>query len=314
MTCLRVFFAASAVALAAACAATIPKAELDRCTLGSADGNDSFQVRQGAACRMVAQRLAADDKPDDALGYARKSCELEDAHGCEQYLALVRAQPSLPADELLRARAAGEKACSGIVVAADGADARPVICSKTAELYLDVDPKSSSDAGRLFARACRLGDERACAKAKSLGVDPDARPAIVAARPANSSTAATTAPPPPPPPPPPTATTPRTPTPTATAIPPTLQCHEMRQCVSLDVQQRNSTEVVGTLTNKCDRTVSCTWCPAKGDQVDRNVCRATTLNAGESRAGREAGLWYDGYTAMAYDCMDASDDKNCSAL
>jgi hypothetical protein len=99
-----------AIALIAACASSIPKAELDRCQLGTADGNDSFQVRQGAACRMVAQRLASDEKPGDALGYARKSCELEDAHGCEAYLALARAQPTLPSDELLHARAAGEKA------------------------------------------------------------------------------------------------------------------------------------------------------------------------------------------------------------
>jgi hypothetical protein len=300
----------TALAVATACASSIPKAELDRCQLGTADGNDSFQVRQGAACRMVAQRLAADEKPGDALGYARKSCELEDAHGCEQYLALARAQPTLPSDELLHARAAGEKACAGIVVGADGTDARPAICAKTAELYLDVEPKSPSDAGRLYARACRLGDDRSCAKAKSLGADTESKPVIVAAKASPPSTASTNTAPPPPP----TATAQRTPTPTTTGVAHTVSCHEMRQCVALDVQQRNTTEVVGTLTNKCDRTVSCTWCPAKGDQVDRNVCRATTLNVGESRAGREAGLWYDGYTAMAYDCMDSTDDRNCSAL
>lgn len=111
------------VACAVSCAATIPKAELDRCSLGVADGNESYGVRQAAACRMVAQRLAADDRPTDAMGYARKACQLEDPGGCEQYLSLARAQPTLAPDELLAARAAGEKACAGIVVGADGTDA-----------------------------------------------------------------------------------------------------------------------------------------------------------------------------------------------
>jgi hypothetical protein len=62
---------AGAGAGSAACAGGIPQAELNRCRLGVADGNDGFPARQGAACRMVAQRLASDDKPNDAMGFAR---------------------------------------------------------------------------------------------------------------------------------------------------------------------------------------------------------------------------------------------------
>ncbi|MGH7295938.1 MAG: hypothetical protein ACRELB_13435, partial [Polyangiaceae bacterium] len=134
-------FPALFFALLAACAATVPRAELDRCTLGVADGNDAMTTRQGAACTLVAKRLAADEQPRAALGYARKGCELEDARGCEMYLALVRGQSSVTADELSRARSAGEKACSGMVLAVEGAtDARPAICAHTAELYEDVQP------------------------------------------------------------------------------------------------------------------------------------------------------------------------------
>jgi hypothetical protein len=49
--------------LASACAATVPRAELDRCKLGIADGNEAYAARQGAACASVAKRLAADDEP-----------------------------------------------------------------------------------------------------------------------------------------------------------------------------------------------------------------------------------------------------------
>ena len=151
-----------------ACAATVPRAELDRCTLGVADGNDAMTTRQGAACTMVAKRLAADEQPGAALGYARKACDFEDARGCEEYLALVRGQSRLGPGELQRARTAGEKACSGMVVAVDGAtDARPTICARTAELYQDVEPRSPEDAGRLFASACKLGDDASCARARS---------------------------------------------------------------------------------------------------------------------------------------------------
>jgi hypothetical protein len=89
----------------------------------------------------------------------------------------------------------------------------------------------------------------------------------------------------------------------------------MRPCVSLEVVQRNITEIVGSLDNHCDRPVACTWCPARHDQVDRGAgCRSATLSPNERRTGREAGLWYDGYDSIAYDCMDAADARGCLAL
>jgi hypothetical protein len=270
-----------------ACAAGIPKAELDRCDLGVADGNDALTLRQGAACSVVAQRLSTRENTSAAIAYARKACQLQDAHGCEQYLALVRRKPSLAFGELQSAREAGERACAGIVIAADGVDARPAICARAAELYVDLEPQSRSDAGRLYARACVLGDGASCARAQSLGVDVDVRP--VAAAPASSA-------------PKPMAGPPRS---------PPVACHPMRACVALDVQQRNASEVVGTLTNHCDRTVLCSFCPARGGSADRTACRTATLAPAESKSGRDAGLWYDGYTAIAYDCADATDDRSC---
>jgi hypothetical protein len=286
-----------------ACAATVPRAELDRCKLGVADGNDAYTVRQGAACGRVARRLAADDQAGAALAFARKACEMEDAPGCVEYLEIVRGQPALAPDELQRARVAGEKACSGLVIADDGADARPLVCLRTAELYMDVSPKSPEDAGRMYARACKLGDDRGCSHASSLGVDTSDHPAPtesrgtrtrpVVAQPLPAPTGRVT-----------TVVTPQ----------PAPVCHEMRPCVSLDLQQRNVTEVVGSIANKCDRPVMCTWCPVHAGAVDKTQCRKATLAAGESRAGRDAGLWYDGFDAMAYDCMDAADDKGCLGM
>jgi hypothetical protein len=290
-----------AVALVA-CAETVPKAELDRCKLGVADGNDSYAARQGAACGRVAKRLAADDQPAAALAYARKACELEDAPGCVEYLEIVRGQPSLAPEELQRARVAGEKACSGLVIANDGADARPLVCIRTAELYMDLSPKSSEDAGRMFVRACKLGDDRGCSHARSLGVDPDDHAAPTGAKPTRAPSVAQPLP----------APTGRV---TTVVTPqPAPACHEMRPCVSLDLQQRNVTEVVGSIANKCDRPVICTWCPVRSGAVDKTQCRKATLAAGEARAGRDAGLWYDGSDAMAYDCMDATDDKGCLGM
>jgi hypothetical protein len=283
-----------------ACAGGIPQAELDRCRLGVADGNDAFQVRQGAACRMVAQRLATDERPGDAMGYARKACELEDGKGCEQYLALARGQRSLPPDELSHARAAGERACAGMVVGVEGADARPAICARTAELYQDVEPRSPDDAGRLYARACKLGDSRSCAHAN--GSDDTS----IAPK-ASTKTAL-------PPPPVSAPLLPRTMATTTAGGAPAAPCHEMRPCVALDVNQRNTSEVVGTIVNRCDRQVACTWCPSRGDQVDKSGCRSATLAPNESRTGREQGLWYEGFNAIAYDCMDSSDDKGCLAM
>jgi hypothetical protein len=292
------------VATVAGCAATVPRAELDRCNIGIADGNDAMTMRQGAACASVAKRLAADEQTDSALGYARKACDLEDPRGCEEYLALVRGQPGVSHEELQRARATGEKACAGMVLAVDGAtDARPTICARTAELYADVKPASPDDAGRLFARACKLGDDRSCGKARSLGASlvdttglgPKPRP--------NGPAVAQPLPPPGPRPAPPPGPAPAAPV-----------CHEMRTCVSLDVTQRNTSEVVGAIANHCDRAVACTWCPAHRDQVDKGSCHTANLATGEKRAGREAGLWYDGYDSMAYDCIDASDAKGCLGI
>lgn len=295
---------ACAAALAA-CAATIPKAELDRCTLGIADGNDAMTTRQGAACTLVAKRLAADEQPGAALGYARKACDLEDARGCETYLALVRGQSSLTADELSRARSAGEKACSGMVIAVEGAtDARPMLCARTAELYVDVKPSSPEDAGRLFARACKLGDDASCARARALGVDPSDHVVVSPKASPNSTTGAQPLPPPGP-----------RPVVTSTAPPPpTPACHEMRPCVSLDVEEHNVREVVGSIVNHCDRAVACTWCAAHHDQVDKNSCHTATLAPGEKRAGRDAGLWFEGFDSMAYDCMDATDPRGCIGM
>jgi hypothetical protein len=307
--CASLAFAALPALVCVACASTVPRAELDRCKLGVADGNDAYTVRQGAACASVARRLAADEEPAAALGYARKACDLEDARGCEEYLTLVRAQPSFAAEELMRARAAGEKACAGMVLAVDGADARPALCVATAQLYEDVAPASPDDAGRLYARACKLGDDRSCGKARKLGADlsdhaasskgalptPKARP--------NAPGGAQPLPPP----------GPRPPSPSPAA--PAPACHEMRPCVSLEVTQRNVTEIVGSLVNHCDRPVACAWCPARRDQVDRGGgCHSATLSPNEQRGGQAAGLWYDGYDSIAYDCMDAADARACLAL
>jgi hypothetical protein len=294
-----------AVPLAVACASTIPKAELDRCKLGVADGNDAYTVRQAAACRMVAQRLAADEEPAEALGYARKSCDLQDAAGCEQYLALVRGQPSLAPGELQRARAAGEKACDGIVVSTDGTDPRPMLCARTAEIYQDLEPTSRSDAGRLFARACKLGDDQSCAKARADGVEPET---TGVPGPAVAKSPSPHMPPPsmPAPLPPPTSTV------VSQVVAPA--CHEMRNCVTLDVQQMNAREESGTITNHCDRNVACRWCPSHGQQVDESLCHSGTLTPGEMRTGKQWGLWYEGYNGMGYDCMDEHDAQGCLAF
>lgn len=289
-------------AILAACAPTLPRAEVDRCNLGVADGNDAFTMRQGRACASLAQRLTAHEEPEAAVGYARKSCQLEDARGCQEYLALVRAQPSIARSELQGARAAGEKACAGIVVAEGGVDARPPICARTAELYLDLEPKSPDDAGRLYARACDLGDSASCDRAKSLGAP--ARPVASAAPPASAPASASgrafgVAPP--------------AGDLVATSGPrPAPICHDLHSCVSLEVRQRNTNEVTGKLTNNCDRPVFCSFCPARGAEVDRGGCHSATLAPTESKSGRDAGLWYDGYSGIAFNCFDAADDRRCT--
>jgi hypothetical protein len=295
-----------------ACASSIPKAELDRCKLGVADGNDAYTVRQGAACGVIAKRLLDDDQPLQALEYARKACDLEDARGCGEYLTLVRQRPALGPDELRRARTEGEKACAGMVVGESGTDGRPEICEDTAELY-EVDPRSLPDAARLYGRACKLGLARTCAHAKSLGgsdVVEEDEP-----RPREKKTAS--APPPPPMPtlPPPRPVLPVPPPPPRG--PSTLvdsSCHDMRECVSLELRQRNITEVVGTMVSHCDKPVVCKWCPAKAQQPDKNACRQATLAPGETRSGTEGGLWYDGYDSMGYDCTAVGDSQACLGI
>ena len=89
-------------------------------------------------------------------------------------------------------------------------------------------------------------------------------------------------------------------------------CHNERVCVALDVKQRNTSEVLGTLTNHCDRPVFCSFCPAHGADIDKTACHTTTIAPGESKLGRDAGLWYDGYSAIAFDCSDAADDRSCT--
>ena len=276
-----------------ACASTIPKAEIDRCNIGTADGNDAFKPRQGAACRMVAARLAANEQPAEAVGYARKSCAFEDPEGCEQYVALVRGHPSISSDELPRARAMGERACSGLVVGDVGSQERLAICVHTAELYTDLAPRSPADAARLYARACKLGDRASCDQATKLGADIEPRPAAASAK---------------------QLPQPATPPAPSASAPPLIACHPMRSCVVLDAQQRNTTEVMGQMQNHCDRAVVCTWCPAHGDQVDKKACRSATLAPNESKSGREGGLWYDGYNALAYDCTDANDGRGCLGM
>ena len=88
----------------------------------------------------------------------------------------------------------------------------------------------------------------------------------------------------------------------------------MRQCVTLDVTEQNLTNVVGSITNGCDRAVACSWCPAHKSQVDKSACHTATLSPGEKRAGREAGLWFEGYDSMAYDCMEAGDPRGCLGI
>ena len=278
----------------AACADAVPKDALDRCRIGPYDGNDQYVMRQPVACRIVAQQLVSDGQVAAAATFARRACEMQDAQGCEVYLSVAARTPS----EVLRARSTGEKACDGMVVSGGGEDPRPRICYATGELYDEVSPKSRSDAERLYARACKMGDARGCTRSNGASGDlhpRDATPAQAAPRP------------PPLPPPPPTATV------VTQVVPP--PCHEMRACVSLDVSQHNDTEVVGTMTNHCDHPVQCRWCPAHGtDLGDKAQCKTAVLATGESRTGRPSGLWYDGFNGMAYDCVDEHDVQGCLSL
>ncbi len=259
----------------------------------------------------MAHRLAVEDKPG-ARGHRvrsrRRATWKTRTRGCNEYLTLVRQRPALGPDELTHARAAGEKACAGMVVGTSGTDARPELCEDTAELY-EVDPRSVSDAARLYARACKLGDDRSCGRARSLGASAEPEE--------DSHVHATKAAPPPPmptlPPPRPSLPIPP-PAPQASTRLVDSSCHDMRECVSLALHQRNFTEVVGTMVSHCDKPVVCKWCPARAQQPDKTACRTATLAPGETRTGADGGLWYDGYDSMGYDCTAVGDSPACLGI
>ena len=307
----------SFVFVTSACATHVLQRDVDRCNIGTADGNASYRPSRGVACTMVAQGLVEDGHLLEAMPFARRACEVGEARGCVEYLSDAANFHGVPREEIEAARTVGESACAGGPVMPSGSELAGAICEKLGELYLRVEPRSPDDAGRAYARSCTLGDRPACGKARSLGVDPDALSAKAAPKP--TASAKPPAPPPmpvplpgpptPPPPPPP-------PPPTTTKPVPTFACHDMRSCVSLDVKRRNVTELVGTLENKCDREVRCGWCPASGGVVNTaGKCNATTLKPGETKTGQAAGLWYDAAgDGLALDCIDASDDARCRSL
>ena len=79
--------------------------------------------------------------------------------------------------------------------------------------------------------------------------------------------------------------------------------------------QQNTHGTAGTLTNKCDHTATCRFCPAKGGQVDKTQCRSLTIPAGEMRTGAPSGLVFDsGFDGMGYDCTEEHDPPACLAL
>ena len=106
------------LSITAACKVAIPQAELDRCNLGVADGNDAFLPRQGPACRMVAERLTADERPIDAAGYART-----DDAGRAELILLNTCAVREKAEERVYARAsmlAEHKSRPGVVLGITG--------------------------------------------------------------------------------------------------------------------------------------------------------------------------------------------------
>ena len=42
--------------------------------------------------------------------------------------------------------------------------------------------------------------------------------------------------------------------------------------------------------------------------------RVVILGGVDGVSGRDQGLWYEGFNGMAYDCMDASDEKGCMGI
>lgn len=298
------------VAAAADCATLVTREQIDRCLLAPAGSDDAHRAVLGVACRTTAEHLADEARPREAVVCARKACELGDARGCAQYLWLTHEDVALPPADLAEARAAGERACEGDALTDDqGRDMRPLLCERAALLYRDRAPTDQAAAGRLYSRSCKLGDDHACRHARALGVGrspPTSRTvtAVPEAPPAAASAA------------PPSATSPSTavPPPSPRASPP-RPCHDMRDCVTLSLWQPTEADVVGTLTSRCERPVSCTWCPARGgDDVDRSACRSATIAPGDRRYGQNDGLYYTGFRAIAYDCIDVDDDARCRSL
>jgi hypothetical protein len=313
-----------AIAVAAAdCATVVTREQVDRCLLAPPGGDDAHRAVLGRACRTTAERLADDARPREAVDCARRACELGDAHGCGHYLWLTHEDVALPPANLAAARAAGERVCEGDALPDDlGRDMRPLLCERAALLYRDRAPTDEAAAGRLYSRACKLGDDNACRHALAVGVGrsppatrkgtvvgevvADAAPAAQPSAPSASTGVPT-----------PQASGP----PAAAAVPalsprtpPRRPCHDMRDCVTLSLWQRSEGDLVGTLTSRCERPVACTWCPARGDDVDRSACRSATLAPGERRYGQSDGLYYTGFRAIAYDCADVDDEARCRSL
>lgn len=320
-----------AIAFLAAHCATVTREQLDRCLLASAAADEAHRAVMGAACRMTAERFAEQERPREAVLCARKACELGDARGCGDYLWLTHEDPALEPASLVAARATGERACDGDAMTDEqGRDLRALLCERTALLYRDRVPIDAAAAGRMYLRGCKLGDDSACRHAQALGL---ARSAVTA----RDVAAATDVPPAAAPaapaaragtPAPASAAAPQSPQSSglqdaaAAAVPAPVSraplrgaCHDMHDCVTLSLWARSDEgDLVGTLTSHCERRATCTWCPARGETVDRSACGSATLAPGERKYGQSDGLYYKGFSAIAYDCTDAEDDPRCRSL
>ncbi len=307
--------------LAAHCASTVSREQLDRCLLASASADDAHREVLGAACRTTAERFADESRPREAVACARKACELGDALGCGHYLWLTHEDPALEPARLAAARATGAQSCEGDAMTDNrGKDLRILLCERTALLYLDRVPVDASLAGRMYLRACKLGDDNSCRHAQALGIGrsavaprdvataSDVPPAAVPGARAGAPTPSVA-----PAPPAPAAAT-ATPPP-ASRTPLRGACHDLHDCVTLSLWARSEEgDLVGTLTSHCERAATCTWCPAQGEAVDRTACRSANIAPGERKYGQSDGLYYKGFSAIAYDCCDADDDPRCRSL
>jgi hypothetical protein len=317
-----------AIVVMAAHCATVTREQLDRCLRAPTALDDAHRAVLGAACRTTAEQIAGEGRPREAVACARKACELGDARGCGHYLWLTHEDPALEPSSLAAARATGERACENDAMSDDqGRDLRILLCERTALLYRDRDPIDAASAARMYLRACKLGDDVACRHAQALGIGrsaqtardvataaaaSDVAPAVAPADPAARTDRAAPA----------TAVPQSSGLPDAAAGPATASraplrgaCHDMHDCVTLSLWARSEEgDLVGTLTSHCERRVACTWCPARGDSVDRSACGSATLAPGERRYGQSDGLYYKGFSAIAYDCSDADDDARCRSL